>query len=84
MRIIIIKLMEDANTRALLAGTLSLMTHFAESRCPAGACRIQENLLKLSAMPGLPWEFRAALAKLGARWSLLEASKPADRGAALH
>ncbi len=49
----------DGKTRALLAGTLALMTHFAESQCAAGAERIQENLLRLSAMEGLPWEFRA-------------------------
>ena len=35
------------------------------------------------AMSGVPWEFRAALAKLGARWSLLEeqARKSMDAGA---
>ncbi len=68
---------------ALLAGTLALMTHFAESRCPHGAERIRENLLRLCAMSGVPWEFRAALAKLGARWSLLEeqARKLMDAGA---
>ncbi len=68
---------------ALLAGTLALMTHVAESRCPHGAERIRENLLRLCAMSGVPWEFRAALAKLGARWSLLEeqARKSMDAGA---
>jgi hypothetical protein len=50
------------------------MTHFAESQCPSGAKRVQENLLQLSAMHGLPWEFRAALAKLGARWSELQST----------
>jgi hypothetical protein len=63
--------MHDSETRALLAGTLALMTNFAESRCPHGAARICENLLRLCALPDLPWEFRTALAKLGARWSLL-------------
>jgi len=63
--------MDDPQARALLAGTLALMTRFAESRCPFGADRIQENLLRLSAMQALPWEFRATLAKLGARWSEL-------------
>ena len=29
--------MDDREARALLAGTLALMTHFAESRCPHGA-----------------------------------------------
>jgi hypothetical protein len=66
--------MDDAKVRALLAGTLALMTHFAESQCPSGAKRVQENLLQLSAMHGLPWEFRAALAKLGARWSELQST----------
>ncbi len=73
MRIVIIHIsMDDARAWALLAGTLALMTHFTESQCPSGAKRIQENLVQLSAMPGLPWEFRVALAKLGARWSRLE------------
>jgi hypothetical protein len=77
--------MDDHHTRALLAGTLALMTHFAESGCPAGAERIRENLLRLSALRDLPWEFRATLAKLGARWSLLEcAFTPAARASALH
>ena len=77
---------DDPNARALLAGTLALITHFAESRCPQGAERICENLLRLCAMSGVPWEFRAALAKLGARWSLLEeeARTSVDRGAVRH
>ena len=72
MRMVIIHRMDDAQARALLAGTLALMTHFAESQCPAGADRIRDNLLRLAAMPALPWEFRVALAKLEARWSRLE------------
>jgi hypothetical protein len=77
--------MDDPHARALLAGTLALMTHFAESQCPSGAQRIRANLLQLSAMPDLPWEFRAALAKLGARWTLLEAAAcPAAQGSRLH
>jgi hypothetical protein len=64
--------MDEAEARAILAGTLALMTHFAESRCPHGAQRICENLLRLSGMSAMPWEFRTALAKLGARWALLE------------
>lgn len=46
--------MDDHRTRALLAGTLELMTQFAESRCPAGAERIRENLLLLSVQPATP------------------------------
>jgi hypothetical protein len=78
--------MDDRETRALIAGTLALMTHFAESRCPHGAERICQNLLRLCAMPGMPWEFRAVLAKLAARWSLLqdEARSSADPGGVLH
>ena len=78
--------MDDAHARALLAGTLALMTHFAESRCPEGAQRICRNLLQLSALPAMPWEFRAAVAKLGARWALLEemASTTEGRGAVRH
>lgn len=84
MRILIISEMDDHHTQALLAGTLALMTHFAESRCPSGAERIRDNLLRLSAVRTLPWEFRAALAKLGARWTQLEALAPAPRVSGLH
>jgi hypothetical protein len=63
--------MDDDHTRALVAGTLALMTHYAASRCPAAGERIRENRLRLSAISHLPWEFRVALAKLSSRWSLL-------------
>jgi len=55
--------MDDREARALIAGTLALMTHFAESRCPHGAERICANLMQLCAMRGMPWEFRAMLAE---------------------
>lgn len=74
MRIAIILAMDDAKARALLAGTLALMTHFAECQCPSGAARIRENLAQLSALHGLPWEFRATLDKLSARWSRLQST----------
>jgi hypothetical protein len=47
---------------------------------------IKACLLRLSARPAMPWEFRAALAKLGARWSLLQAKSmpPAPEGAVRH
>ncbi|HJV12182.1 MAG TPA: hypothetical protein VJ690_11840 [Burkholderiales bacterium] len=78
--------MADPELRALLAGTLALMTHYAESRCPEGAERICRNLLLLCARGDMPWEFRATLAKLGARWSLLEgeARTSADRAGVRH
>ena len=78
--------MQDSEARTLLAGTLALMTHFAESRCPFGARRIRDNLLRLSAWPAMPWEFRTALAKLGARWSQLqlESMPPGPGGGVRH
>jgi len=42
--------MDDSQVRALLAGTLALMTQFAESGCPFSADRIRENLLRLSTL----------------------------------
>lgn len=63
--------MNDRQANALLAGTLALMTQFAESRCPFGAQKICENLLLLSALHQMPWEFRTVIAKLGARWEQL-------------
>jgi len=44
--------MDDREACALIAGTLALMTHFAESRCPRGAEKICENLLRLCALEG--------------------------------
>jgi hypothetical protein len=78
--------MSDPEVRALLAATLALMTHYAESRCPQGAERIRQNLLLLCGRREVPWEFRATLAKLGARWSLLEgeARTSADLSAVRH
>jgi hypothetical protein len=35
--------MEEQRARALLAGTLALMTSFAESRCPFASARICTN-----------------------------------------
>ncbi len=69
MRIIIIQAM---NEHALLAATLALMTHFAESRCPYGAQKICENLLQLSAGANMLGRFRAVVAKLAAKWALLQ------------
>lgn len=63
--------MDEPRARALLAGTLALMTTFAESRCPLASARICSNLLELSGIGAVPWEFRVALAKLGARWAQL-------------
>ena len=78
--------MDDREACALIAGTLALMTHFVESRCPHGAGKICENLLRLCALQTLPWELRVVLAKLGARWTLLEcgASPSADPAAVRH
>jgi len=78
--------MEEQRARALLAGTLALMTSFAESRCPFASARICTNLLELSAMGAMPWEFRVVLAKLGARWAQLQepSTDPEDRGAVRH
>ena len=45
--------MDDPEARALLAGTLALMTLFAESRCPFGAERIW-SLLQAESMPPVP------------------------------
>lgn len=83
MRITIIQAM---NEHALLAATLALMTHFAKSRCPYGAQKICENLLQLSVRANMPWEFRAVVAKLGAKWALLqeEARLPAGPAVVRH
>jgi hypothetical protein len=75
MRIIIIFWMDDNEVRALIAGTLALMTQFAETRCPLGAQKVRENLMRLSGLAHMPWEFRTVLAKLGARWTLMQETR---------
>jgi hypothetical protein len=77
---------EQKRFEALLAATLALMTHYAESGCPHAAQRIFENLLQLSGLRDVPWEFRAVLAKLGSRWTLLRdhAVAACRNGAPLH
>lgn len=65
---------------ALLAGTLALMTRYAESGCAQGTQRICDNLLQISAHADLPWEFRIVAAKLGARWTLPRGDDAAARG----
>jgi len=62
---------EQKQVDALVAATLALMTHYAESGCPHAAQRILDNLLQLSGLHEVPWEFRTVLAKLGSRWTLL-------------
>ena len=79
----------DREKEALLAATLALMTCYAESGCRTCARHICENLLRLAGRSELPWQFRATLSKLRARWTLLrecaESSVTTEsRSAALH
>ena len=79
----------DREMEAVLAAMLALMTCYAESGCRTCARHICENLLRLAGRSELPWQFRATLSKLWARWTLLrdcpESSVTAEsRSAALH
>jgi hypothetical protein len=63
---------DDARTDAIIAGTLCLMSCFAQHRLPAYAARIADNLLRLADGASLSAEFRAVCRRMAARWRSLE------------
>jgi hypothetical protein len=68
---------------ALMAGTLALMTGYAQSgdaQRDALRGKIVANLQSLSALPTLTPHFRTMLANLGERWAgAVPAMQPAER-----
>jgi hypothetical protein len=81
--------LKEQTIQFLVIGTLALMTHYAQTGCYEGARRIEENLRQMSGMRDLPWEFRAAVTKLAARWdhlqgAILDSAQDRGPGDALH
>jgi hypothetical protein len=64
---------EEARPDALIAGTLCLMSCFAQHPLPAYAARIADNLMQLGTQDALTAEFRAACRRIAERWVALEA-----------
>lgn len=69
---------------AIIAGTLCLMSCYAQHQAPSFAGRIADNLLRLASMPTLTAEFRAVCRRMAARWIALraEAMRLSERGIA--
>ncbi|CAG0994801.1 hypothetical protein BURK1_02468 [Burkholderiales bacterium] len=58
---------------AIIAGTLSLMSCYAQHPAPAHAGRIADNLMRLSGSAALTAEFRAVCRRMAGRWLALQA-----------
>jgi len=77
--------MPDAPTPdALIAGTLCLMSCYAQHPAPVYAARIADNLSRLAEAVTLSGEFRAVCRRMASRWTALqsEAQRRCDGGVA--
>lgn len=63
----------DERPDAMIAGTLCLMSCYAQHPVPVYAARIADNLARLAAAAALTAEFRAVCRRMAERWSALEA-----------
>jgi hypothetical protein len=63
---------DDARPEALIAGTLCLMSCYAQHPSPAYAARVADNLLALSGAVLLTPEFRTVCLRMATRWRGLE------------
>jgi hypothetical protein len=63
---------DDARPEALIAGTLCLMSCYAQHASPAYAARVADNLLRLAGAGALTPEFRTVCHRMAARWRGLE------------
>lgn len=63
----------DERPDAMIAGTLCLMSCYAQHPVPVYAARIADNLAALAASATLTAEFRAVCRRMAERWSTLEA-----------
>ena len=70
---------------AIIAGTLCLMSCYAQHPAPAHAARVADNLMRLAGSPTLSAEFRAVCRRMAERWTVLqrEAQTLCDRGVAI-
>lgn len=64
---------EDERPDATIAGTLCLMSCYAQHPVPDYAARIAHNLAMLAAYGTLTAEFRAVCRRMAERWSAIEA-----------
>jgi hypothetical protein len=63
---------DDARPEALIAGTLCLMSCYAQHASPAYAARVADNLARLAGAIALTPEFRTVCQRMAARWRALE------------
>lgn len=63
---------DDARPEALIAGTLCLMSCYAQHAAPAYAARVADNLARLSGADALTPEFRTVCRRMALRWRALE------------
>lgn len=63
----------DERPDAMIAGTLCLMSCYAQHPAPAYAARIADNLARLAAAGALTAEFRSVCRRMAERWCVLEA-----------
>ena len=70
---------------AIIAGTLCLMSCYAQHPAPAYAVRIAENLARLADATTRSAEFRAVCRRMAKRWTALhaEAQRLSERGVAI-
>ncbi len=64
---------DDDRPDAVIAGTLCLMSCYAQHPVPAYAARIADNLARLSGAGALTPEFRSVCRRMAERWCALEA-----------
>jgi hypothetical protein len=64
---------DDERPDAMIAGTLCLMSCYAQHPVPVYAARIADNLARLAAAGALTAEFRAVCRRMATRWHALEA-----------
>lgn len=63
----------DQRPAAMIAGTLCLMSCYAQHPAPLYAARIADNLSRLALSDSLTAEFRSVCRRMADRWSALEA-----------
>ena len=73
---------DDARPEALIAGTLCLMSCYAQHASPAYAARVADNLLRLSGAGVLTPEFRTVCHRMATRWRAIEDAARRSAGAA--
>ena len=63
---------DDERPDAMIAGTLCLMSCYAQHPVPIYAARVADNLTRLAADGALTAEFREVCRRMAARWHALD------------